>query len=31
MAKGKKSSGNNYTSKDQIPNTNNSVLKARRI
>jgi len=31
MAKGKRSSGNTYTSKGQRPNTNKSVLKARRI
>ena len=31
MAKGKKSSGNTYTSKGQRPNSNKSVLKARRI
>ena len=31
MAKGKRSSGNNYTSKGERPNTNKTVLKARRI
>ena len=31
MAKGKRSSGNNYTSKGERPNTNNTVLKALRI
>ena len=31
MAKGKRSSGNTYTSKGQRTNTNKSVLKARRI
>ena len=28
MAKGKRSSGNTYTSKGQRPNTNKTVLKA---
>ena len=31
MAKGKKSSGNNYTSKSERPNTAKSVLKSRRL
>ena len=30
MAKGKKSSGNHYTSKGQRPNTNRNLLKAVR-
>ena len=31
MARGKRSSGNNYTSKGERPNTTKSVLKARRL
>ena len=31
MAKGKRSSGNTYTSKGQRPNSNRSALKAQRI
>jgi len=31
MAKGKRSSGNNYTSKGERPNSNSSALKALKI